>query len=92
MIMPRGKLSMKGSLHGLVYMANEQDSSAAVLTLEANSEVFGGVAIDGNGRLVVGQASGPRPTITYVSNAFNSLSSFGTAGLVQNTWRELPAN
>ncbi len=91
-IMPRGKLSMKGSLHGLVYMANEQSSTAAVLTLQANSEVFGGVAIDGAGRLVVGQASGPRPTITYVSNAFNSLSSFGTAGLVQNTWRELPAN
>ena len=91
-IMPRGKLSMKGSLHGLVYMANEQNSSTAVLTLQANSEVFGGVAIDGQGRLVVGQASGNRPTITYVSNAFNSLSSFGTAGLVQNTWRELPAN
>ena len=26
-IMPRGKLSMKGSLHGLVYMANEQNST-----------------------------------------------------------------
>ena len=91
-IMPRGKLSMKGSLHGLIYMANEQSSSAAVLTLQANSEVFGGVSIDGPGRLVVGQASGPRPTVTYVSNAFNNLASFGTAGLVQNTWRELPAN
>ena len=91
-IMPRGRLAMKGSLHGLVYMANEQNSTTAVLTLQANSEIFGGVAIDGPGRLVVGQASGNRATITYVSNAFNSLSSFGTAGLVQNTWRELPAN
>jgi hypothetical protein len=89
-IMPRGTLSMKGSLYGLVYMGNEQNSSAAVLTLQANSEIFGGVAVDGAGRLVVGQASGPRPTITFLPNAFNGLATYGTTGLVQNTWRELP--
>jgi hypothetical protein len=91
-IMPRGTLSMKGSLYGLVYMANEQNSSGPVLTMQANSEVLGGVAIDGPGRLVAGQASGQRPTITFVPNAFNSLASYGTTGLVQNTWRELPAS
>lgn len=88
-IMPRGTLSMKGSLYGLVYMANEQHSSGAVLTLQANSEIFGGVAVDGAGRLVAGQASGNRPTITYAPNAFSSLRTYGTTGLVQNTWREL---
>lgn len=89
-IMPRGTLSMKGTYHGIVYMANEQNSGGPVLTLAANSEVFGGVAIDGPGRLVAGQASGPRATITFVPNAFSSLASYGTTGLVQNTWRELP--
>ena len=88
--MPRGTLSMKGTLHGLVYMVNEQNSSGPVLTLQANSEILGGLAIDGPGRLVAGQASGQRPTVAYVANAFNSLASFGTTGLVQNTWRELP--
>ena len=88
-VMPRGTLSMKGSLYGLVYMANGQASSGAVLTMQANSEIFGGVAIDGAGRLVAGQASGHRPTITYVANAFNALRTYGTTGLVQNTWREL---
>jgi hypothetical protein len=87
--MPRGTLALKGSLHGLVYMGNEQNSSGAVLTLAANSEVLGGVAIDGPGRLVSGQASGNRATVKFVSSAFDSLASFGTAGLVQNTWREL---
>jgi type II secretory pathway pseudopilin PulG len=89
-IMPRGTFSMKGSLHGIVYMGNEQNSTGPVLTMQANSEVFGGVAIDGPGRLVVGQASGQRATITFVANAFNSLATYGTTGLVQNTWRELP--
>ena len=62
-----------------------------MLTLAANSEVFGGIAIDGAGRLVAGQASGNRATFTYVANAFNALATYGTTGLVQNTWRELPA-
>jgi type II secretory pathway pseudopilin PulG len=89
-IMPRGKLSMKGSYYGIVYMANEQNASGPVLELQANSEVFGGVAIDGPGRLVSGQASGNRSTITFMPNAFTALATYGTTGLVQNTWRELP--
>lgn len=91
-IMPRGTLTMNSIFHGLLYMANQQGSSGDVLHLTDNSEVFGGAAIDGPGRFVSGQASGAKATITYVANAFNHLSSYGTAGLVQNTWRELPAN
>jgi type II secretory pathway pseudopilin PulG len=89
-IMPRGMLQLKGSYYGIVYCANEQGATGAVLTLAANSEVFGGVAVDGAGRLVAGQSSGPRPTITFMANAFNALATYGTTGLVQNTWRELP--
>ena len=89
-IFPRGTLQMKGTYYGIVYMANEQASTGAVLTMAANSELFGGVAIDGPGRLVAGQASGNRATITFAPNAFNALATFGTTGLVQNTWRELP--
>ena len=88
-IMPRGALVLKGTYHGIVYVRNEQNSAGTVLELGANAQVFGAVAIDGPGHLVVGQASNERPTVTYVDNVFNSLSSFGTTGLVQNTWREL---
>ncbi len=92
-IMPRGAMGvLKGSYHGILYLRNEQNSSGTVLELGANSEVFGGVAIDGPGHLIVGQASGNLATITFVDNVFNSLSSFGTTGLVQNTWRELPVS
>ncbi len=91
-IMPRGRLgALQGTYWGLLYLANEQNSSGTVLELAANSEVHGGVAIDGPGRLVVGQASGPRATIEFDDRPFNSLSTYGTTGLVQNTWRELPA-
>jgi Tfp pilus assembly protein PilX len=89
-IMPRGTLLMKGTFYGLIYMVNEQNSSNVVLTLASNSQVFGGVAIDGPGRLYVGQASNNRPTVIFDPNAANGLATYGTTGLVQNTWRELP--
>ena len=89
-IMPRGTLQMKGTFYGIVYMVNEQQSAGTVLTLAANSQVIGGVAIDGPGRLTAGQASGPRPTIIFDPNAANGLATYGTTGLVQNTWRERP--
>lgn len=91
-IMPRGTLYFQSVFHGLIYMANQQGSNGTVLQAGDNTEVYGGVAIDGAGRLTAGQASGNKATITYVANPFNVLSSYGTAGLVQNTWRELPAN
>jgi hypothetical protein len=89
-IMPRGSFSLKGTFYGLVYMRNEQNSSGAVLTLQANALVTGSVAIDGAGGLVAGQSSGNQPTVKYDPRGFDGLTTYGTAGLVQNTWRELP--
>jgi hypothetical protein len=91
-IMPRGNFELGGTMYGLIWMGNEQNSSGPVLTLDANSYVIGGIAVDGPGKLVVGQASGPRPTVTFLPNAINALRTYGTTGLVQNTWRELPPN
>jgi Tfp pilus assembly protein PilX len=88
-IVPRGTFELQGSYHGILYAGNEQNTSGPVIVLDAGSEVFGGVVVDGPGRLVVGQASGNSPTITYKPNAYNSLFTYGTTGLVQNTWREL---
>lgn len=93
LVMARGTLAMRSTYHGLVYMVNgpgsEAHLSTTVLTVSANGQIVGGVAIDGAGRLVVGQSSHNRASIVFDPNSFNSLVSFGTAGLVQNTWREL---
>jgi hypothetical protein len=93
LVVARGMLAMKSTFYGLVYMVNgpgsEPHSSDTVLTVAANGEIIGGLAIDGPGHLVVGQASHNRASISFDPNAFNALVSFGTTGLVQNTWREL---
>jgi hypothetical protein len=94
LVVARGMLAMKSTFYGLIYMVNGPDSephsSGTVLTVAANGEIIGGVAIDGPGHLMVGQASHNRASISFAPSAFNSLVSFGTTGLVQNTWRELP--
>lgn len=51
--------------------------------------VYGALAIDGNACLYAG-SNGMQ--VQFDANAFNALSSFGTVGLVQDTWRELSPN
>lgn len=60
-----------------------------VLELAGSFHVWGAVTIDGPGCLRAG-SSGMQ--IFYDRNVFNAIRSYGTAGLVQNTWRELPGN
>jgi Tfp pilus assembly protein PilX len=48
--------------------------------------VYGALAVDGNGCLM---ASANGMQIQFDANVFNSLASYGTVGLVQDTWREL---
>ncbi len=91
-IMPRGRMGpLNGTYHGIIYLRNEQNQSGLtpILWFGDNAEIFGGVAIDGAGRLATGQSSGPRPSVTFRANAFDALATYGTTGLVQNTWREL---
>ena len=96
-IMRQGSIRLRGGVtfYGLLYLRNEQGSTGIVADIGGNGGVVGSVTIDGAGGLDAGSNgnSGTNTSnITYASNAFNSLASFGTAGLVQSTWRELPPN
>lgn len=51
--------------------------------------VYGALAVDGNGCMI---ASANGMQIQFDPNVFNSLASYGTVGLVQDTWRELTPN
>ncbi len=96
-IMPYGRLSMTGgsTFHGVLYFGNKENYTGDVLDLGGNAEVIGGVIIDNGGGINVGSSGGGGsngPNLKFSGNAFNALSTFGTAGLIQNTWRELPPN
>lgn len=100
-----GRMEGAGGLTfvGLVYMVNGTNGACPsiggttikceknkddndVFTTNGGFGVWGAVAVDGNGCLKLG-SNGTQ--IKYDPNVFNNLASFGTVGLVQNTWREL---
>jgi hypothetical protein len=97
LVIKSGTLSLSGNIefYGLIYMVNQQNSSGVVFTTQGNSGVIGGVIIDGPGGISAGSngASGANnANILFDSRIFDSISAAGTAGVVQNTWRELPVS
>jgi len=81
---------------GLVYAVNDSDEpgtpsaiNGTVITTNGGFGVMGGIVVDGNGGLNLG-SNGMQ--LKFDPNIFPHIQSFGTAGLVQNTWRELPPN
>jgi hypothetical protein len=62
------------------------DNTNDVLNTNGGFGVWGAVAVDGPGCLKVGSNN---LQITFDNRVFDSVESYGTVGLVQNTWREL---
>jgi len=71
---------------GVIYHANALNSSGVVVETQGNAEVHGGVLVDGAGVVHAG-ASGTN--IQLDLNAYNAVKSYGSAGVIQNTWREI---
>lgn len=93
-IMKCGSLSLGGNIefHGLVYVPNVDSSgnwcsSGAVITTQGTSLIRGGAIVDGPGGIVSGSSG---MNIEFDPNAFDNVRTAGTAGVVQNTWREVP--
>jgi Tfp pilus assembly protein PilX len=97
LIMKCGSLSINGNIefYGLVYVPNKSSSTGSycssgnVVTTGGTSLIRGGVLIDGPGRMSAGSSGA---NVIFDPNAFNGINAAGTAGVVQNTWREVPDN
>jgi hypothetical protein len=70
----------------VVYAVNAQDSTGTVVEITGNADVRGGTFVDGMGRLAVGDS---KTNLTYDPFVTQNRTAFGTAGIIQNTWREL---
>jgi hypothetical protein len=88
-------IAMNTEYYGVIYAPNLPDANLPgggpahelVVMGDGNPVIHGGVIIDGNGRLTVG-SSGDQ--IVFDDNAFSVIRSIGGAGIIQNTWREIP--
>lgn len=89
-ILERGKFSMTGNIefHGLIYHTNVDNSTGVLIETGGTTAIIGGAAIDGPGGMSAGSSGS---NVVYDATAFDLISATGTAGVVQNTWRELPS-
>lgn len=65
--------------------SNSLDGNS-VMDTQGGFGIWGALAADGNACILLGSNGGQ---VSYNKNAFSSFKTFGTVGLVQNTWREL---
>jgi Tfp pilus assembly protein PilX len=97
-VFTNGHLELGGgkvTYYGLVYMLNPDprlvplplSTTATRFTMHANGTLVGGVSVDGDGGV---DAGSDKFNIIFDGGAFAVLETHGTAGLVQNSWRELP--
>jgi hypothetical protein len=91
-ILNGGKLSLGGTstYFGVIYYTNlagaNQIPSTAVIELSGTTSVQGGIVVEGAGMVAAGSSG---VNIKFAANSFAGVKSIGSAGIVQNTWREL---
>lgn len=95
LIVKCGTVSLGGNIefYGLIYVPNKSSASSSycssgnVVTTQGTSLISGGVIIDGPGKMFAGSSGS---NIVFNPLAFQNIRAAGTAGVVQNTWREVP--
>ncbi len=88
LIIENGFIDFQGNTtyHGLLYHANVSKSTGDLVKLTGNNGVTGAVFVQGQGGFEI-QGSA---YLTINGAAFDALRSYGSAGIIQNTWREIP--
>ncbi|HUR84835.1 MAG TPA: hypothetical protein VMY78_05780, partial [Solirubrobacteraceae bacterium] len=92
-----GRFELRGNLHlyGLMYFMNVGGAPPAdqiVLDMDGTITVSGSIAIDGNGALRAGSSGDGgqgEPNLSFDQSLFGQLKAYGTAGILQNSWREI---
>jgi hypothetical protein len=88
-ILERGSVDFGGNIEfwGVVYNANVDNSnSERLIETSGTATIRGGAIVDGPGGVYAGSSG---DNIVYNAFAFDDITAVGTAGVVQNTWREI---
>jgi hypothetical protein len=87
LVWTQGTLVLGGTTtyYGAVYHLHS-DSAKPALETQGDAQVYGAVMVDGDGRLVIGSS---KQNIVFDERAVSPVKSYGTAGIIQNTWREI---
>ena len=81
------KFAGRSVFHGLIYHMNTSKSENVLVELSGNNGgVSGGVYVEGKGRFKINGSA----FLTVDGRAFNAVRAYGSAGIIQHTWREIP--
>jgi hypothetical protein len=88
LVIATGTAYLGNEFYGILHMANLQNSSGWVVETGGNGLIQGAISVDGPGGVLV---SADKFNVIYDPNAFGKVVSYGNAGIIQNTWREIVA-
>jgi type II secretory pathway pseudopilin PulG len=96
LVLANGTLEVSGTstFYGLIYAANLDNRTEAVVKLKGNTTVFGAINVDGGGGIEFGSSgngNGTAANLFYDNSAFKNLKMVVTAAPTRNSFRELPA-
>jgi hypothetical protein len=81
------ELGGRSTFWGIVYHLNNDNSSDdELLRLRGGLTINGGAFVDGPGGIDVGSN---QINLNYFEGAFTSITSYGSASIVQNSWRDI---
>jgi hypothetical protein len=93
LIVNSGTLTFRGTqkYYGVVIHLNTDRRSDTVVDINGDTCIKGAVLVDGPGTTTVGSSGAgcPDGNISFDPRAFGAVKSIATAGIVQNSWREL---
>jgi type II secretory pathway pseudopilin PulG len=81
-------LTLRGTLdfYGIIYNTNTIASTSTLVDVGGNVVVHGGVLVDGQASTAIGESA---LNLRLDLGAFDALRSYGSAGIIQNTFREI---
>jgi hypothetical protein len=89
LVIKNGAVNISGNIEffGIVYNANLNNSTGTkLIETSGTSAIRGAAVVDGRGGVWAGSSGN---NIIYDPTAFANINAVGTAGVVQNTWREI---
>lgn len=91
LVVGKGVLTINGNatFYGVIYHANLDNTSGTAVKLGGNVSINGSIVVDGQGGIFAGSS---KVNLIWNPNVFNNINAFGTAGIVQNTFREITAS
>ena len=82
------EISGTATYYGIIYAANIQNSSEAIVKLQGNANVVGGIIVDGTGGIEFGSSG---ENLEFDSLAIHNLTISAGAASTRNSFRILPA-